>query len=246
MRRQEKRPVILVVAPDDPAEAEVAEALRERDLRPARATTGAEAGERLRDGDADLLVVRDPLPDEESIPWIAAQRGAGYRLPIIFRSKQATDVASFTRLTRELGVSLVLREPVVPVLFADQVESVLRARVPHTRPRLSKSLEEELAELRRGFERTLPKRLGELSRTIQLARAHPSDTERVREIEGQAHSLKGVAGTLGFEVVSAAAARIQDVARRLLETGSADPERALSQIEEELAAAHATLETAKG
>jgi len=235
--------VVLLVAPDDPSETKVVEALRERGLQSARVSTGAEASGRLRDGETSLIVVRDPLPDGESIPWIAAQRQAGCRLPIIFRSKEGTSLASFTRLTRELKVSLVLREPVEPTLFADQVGSLLQAPPPRGTEGLSKGLQEELAELRRGFARSLPARLEKLSRAAQLVRDQPSDMERVRAIESQAHSLKGVAGTLGFEGLSAVAERIQNVARRWLETGSPDPEAALGQIEVQLVAAHATLDT---
>jgi HPt (histidine-containing phosphotransfer) domain-containing protein len=245
MRRGERAPVVLLVAPDDPSEAKVMEALRQRGLQPSRVSTGAEASERLRGGETGLIVVRDPLPDGESIPWIAAQREAGCRLPIVFRSNEATSLASFTRLTRELRVSLVLREPVVPMIFADQVGSLLQAPPLRGAQELSKGLQEELAKLRRGFARSLPARLGELSRAAQLARDQPSDMERVHVIESQAHSLKGVAGTLGFEEISAAAGRIQDVARRWLEAGSPDPGPALGQIEEELVAAHATLDTPK-
>jgi HPt (histidine-containing phosphotransfer) domain-containing protein len=245
MRRGETAPVVLLVAPDDPSEAKVVEALGQRGLQGSRVSTGAEASERLRSGEAELIVVRDPLPDGESIPWIAAQREAGCRLPIVFRSKEATSLASFTRLTRELRVSLVLREPVVPMIFADQVGSLLQAPPPRGTPG-SKGLQEELAELRRGFARSLPARLGELSRAVQLARDQPRDLERARAIESQAHSLKGVAGTLGFEAVSAIAGRIQDVARRVLKTGSPDLEPVLCQIEEEVVAAHATLDPPEG
>ncbi len=235
-------PKVLIVAPDNEVDEEVERALSERGMHATLLQTGAQASSWLRDGEADLIVVRDPLPDMETIPWIVELRQAGYREPVIFRSQQSTSVATFERLTRELGVSLVLREPIVPVLFAEQVRSLLESLAPRADTSPPPSLAEEMAALRRDYARALPGTLEELARAIQLARERPSDLDRAREVETQAHSLKGAASTLGFEGVAAPAARIQQAAARLLHTSSESATSALTKIEEALAAALASLQ----
>lgn len=100
---------------------------------------------------------------------------------------------------------------------------------------------EEMAALRADYAKTLPERLEELSRAVQLAREDPADDDRTRQVKALAHTLRGTAGTFGFRGLSAAAGRIEDAARRRLGQPGAASADGLADIEEGLLAARASL-----
>ncbi len=105
--------------------------LQIRGHRVLRATRGAEAvrllGDRPR---VDLIVVDGLLPDTDGPTWIAQLRARGIDLPVVFVSSFWRDLASFRRLTGELGCRLVIRKPIAPVDFAERVDGLLRGLDP--------------------------------------------------------------------------------------------------------------------
>ena len=76
-------------------------------------------------------------------------------------------------------------------------------------PEEAAALEQALAPLRTAFRGKLAGRLAELEAAAAAARA--GEGEALGELHQRAHSLKGTAGSYGFDAVSAAAGRIEEL-----------------------------------
>src|SRR5476649_43933 len=87
--------------------------LVERGYRVLEADNCAAASVLVAESEFDLLIVDGHLPDQDGRDWIAAQRSAGNRVPIMFVTGTWNDFATYHRLVKELGVARVAYKPVV-------------------------------------------------------------------------------------------------------------------------------------
>jgi diguanylate cyclase (GGDEF)-like protein len=186
----------------------MAEVLTRRGYRVLHARGGREATHVVGVEQVELVMVDGLLPDTDGITWIAGLRASHHDLPVVFVSSFWRDLASFQRLTNDLGVSLVVPKPVVPSALADQIDSLLgRVRPSPTR---SAEFREAMALMRANFALELPAKVRRLSQAVIRARRSPASAFLVEEARGHAHRLRGTAGTYGFREVGERAGEAED------------------------------------
>jgi diguanylate cyclase (GGDEF)-like protein len=223
---------ILLIDDDREFAALVVPALEHRGHRVIHVARAAEAGVLLQAESPDLLVVDGLLPDADGVSFIAKLREGGSQVPVVFVSAFWRDLASFNRLTKELGVNLVVHKPVVPALFAEEVEGQLeRRRAPLPRP--GAAVEEAFRNLKTEYARTLPQKLRDLCGFVREVRADPRDPSAAADALMRAHRLRGTAGSYGFREVGEAAGLVEEALARACLSGAgesdwAEVERALA------------------
>jgi DNA-binding response OmpR family regulator/HPt (histidine-containing phosphotransfer) domain-containing protein len=117
---------ILVLDDDQRFRALLAELLAEQGYLALRARNGAEAKAFIAAGPVDLAIVDYRLPDTDGMTWIMELRESHNDMPIVFLSGFFSDYSTFLRLRNVLKVAHVLHKPIVPELFIEQLEQVLK------------------------------------------------------------------------------------------------------------------------
>lgn len=77
--------------------------------------------------DPGLAIVDYRLPESDGITWISWLRETGRNFPVVFCSGTWCDEKTFNWLRNILRVSLILRKPIVPELFIQQIENLMPA-----------------------------------------------------------------------------------------------------------------------
>lgn len=116
---------VLVLDDDNIFRSLVADLLASRGLTVVEARSAKEADAIVAAGNPALAIVDYRLPHVDGLTWITRIREAGRKFPIVFLSGCPCDERTFNWLRNILGVSLILRKPIVPESFFDQVASVL-------------------------------------------------------------------------------------------------------------------------
>jgi DNA-binding response OmpR family regulator len=119
---------VLIVDDDTSFRALLADILGSRGLESVQARTGREASSIMSSGNPMLAIVDYRLPEIDGMTWVNSIREAGRNFPIIFLSGVWFDEKTFNRLRNILRVALILRKPIVPELFLQQIESLLPAQ----------------------------------------------------------------------------------------------------------------------
>lgn len=205
---------VLVVDDDSDFRKLLLSGLEARKLKVVQAESIQSGWESFSSGDFDLVIVDGHLPDGTGIELISQIRQVNAGVPIVFVSAHFRDLATFTQLIGELGVSLVFYKPVDVVDFSIEVEHLLKsarqvspAPVAES-PVASSEPPDELAELTRAFRERLPHRLEALETMLSLALEDPTYVAKARTL---AHRLHGSAGSFGFPQVGEAAAKIEEL-----------------------------------
>ncbi len=87
--------------------------------------TAKEAQTVFADSDPGLAIVDYRLPESDGISWISWLRESGRNFPVVFCSGTWCDEKTFNWLRNILRVSLILRKPIVPELFIQQIENLM-------------------------------------------------------------------------------------------------------------------------
>jgi diguanylate cyclase (GGDEF)-like protein len=237
---------ILVVDDDPEFRALSSRLLGLRGHRVLEAGNGRVAGELLARERPDLLIVDGLLPDGDGLSWLAARRAAGDRTPTVFVSSFWKDLASFRRLTGELGVALILHKPIEPQSFAQQLEETLDnlpaasgALVLRPRPREARPAAREVVPgaevLLQGlvdeYRQALPGKVDALA--ARFVAVKDGRAELLGEARDAAHRLAGTAGSYGLPAVSQAASLLEGLAVRRLAGATVRPQEwaaALDQL----------------
>lgn len=229
---------VLVVDDDSDFRKLLLGGLESRHLRVVQAESIQDGWEKFGSEKLDLMIVDGHLPDGTGIDLIARIRQVDARIPIIFVSAHFRDLATFTQLIGELGVSLVFYKPVDVVDFGIEVEHLLKSsRQVYAAPVAENSTHsgepsDELAELSRAFRERLPQRLDALEKMLALA---IEDSTYVAKARTLAHRLHGTAGSFGFPQVGEAAAKIEELL--------AGPIESLDELNRHLQLAYRSLES---
>ncbi|HEY9733558.1 MAG TPA: response regulator [Drouetiella sp.] len=96
--------------------------------------TTKEASSIFAETDPGLAIVDYRLPESDGITWISWLRESGRNFPVVFCSGTWCDEKTFNWLRNILRVSLILRKPIVPELFIQQVENLL-PKLPVSAPK---------------------------------------------------------------------------------------------------------------
>src|SRR5579885_810183 len=228
MDRQQGKTILLV--DDDPEFRRlVAPSLAARGYRVLEAGTAKEADDLLASASPDLLIVDGQLPDRDGEDFLRSLQRTARSLPVVFISAFWRDSESYRRLTEELGASLLMHKPVIPVVFCEQVASLLARHAARHGPEVDASAEEAISMLRRAYAEQLPGKLADLEQAVQLARGKPADQLLLAGVRTRAHKLRGTAGSYGFPEVGKAMGRIED-ALAAVATGGAETGRLVSQL----------------
>jgi DNA-binding response OmpR family regulator len=174
------------------------------------AHSGKQASELMTsEKEVDLVIVDGQLPDANGLDWIAALRASGNRSLVMFVSAYWRDAQSYHKLTKELAVSLVLHKPVMPSVFAAEVDLLL-GKTSALGDGTKSDLEDTLLALRAEYARELPARLAELQGLVVEMKAHPDNHFLVHEARVHAHKLRGTASSYGFKQLGDLAAALEE------------------------------------
>jgi HPt (histidine-containing phosphotransfer) domain-containing protein len=158
----------------------------------------------------DIVVVGDP-PGLERVRQVRASHP---RLPIVFLAARAQDLPVVSQLVNELGVALVVNQPVDPTVFARQLLAVVARLRDRSPPATRPTFAAELAALRAAFAAKLPDKLAEIAAAIAAARWNPAHAPAARML---AHRLSGSAGSYGHTALGATLEALEHA----LESGAA-------------------------
>jgi DNA-binding response OmpR family regulator len=118
----------ILVVDDDPAfRTLVSTILRTRGYRVREAGSADEATNLFSEHETKLAIVDYKMPGKDGLSWIEKLRDAGRAIPVVFVSGNWCDAKTFNRLRNLLKVSLIVKKPIVPAVFLEQVESLLNA-----------------------------------------------------------------------------------------------------------------------
>jgi HPt (histidine-containing phosphotransfer) domain-containing protein len=106
----------------------------------------------------------------------------------------------------------------------------------------TEDLRRDLERLREDYRHTLRRRLARLGELLHEARAEPAGLENAAEV---VHTLKGTAGSYGFEAVATEMRGIEDRLAHLARYGPASSAVVWYQIEQALLRARDSLESAR-
>jgi diguanylate cyclase (GGDEF)-like protein len=203
----------------------------------------AEAGLSL-----DAIICGEKLADIDAIGWIIKLRQANKDVKLVLVASTWKDQDLYQKLTKELGVNLIVQRPIKANLFGVQVETLFPAQTPITtdtgvthdrraqdHPPTSSSisapsgLDGALDALRQRYLQVLPERLAAFSAAIEKAK---SDENQLGEARRLAHNMKGTArSTAGCEKIGDAAARIESALDSIIKKQASDPTVAWSEID---------------
>jgi diguanylate cyclase (GGDEF)-like protein len=186
-----------------------------------------EASELMKSNKVDLAIVDGQLPDKTGIDWITEVRSRGVTALIMFVSAYWRDAQSYHKLTKELGVSLVLHKPVMASVFAAEVDILLGRAADDSSQR---DFEDTLLALRSEYAQELPGRLGELSGLIKQITTLPDNLFLLGEARTHAHKLRGTASSYGFQPIGDLSGDIEEAIIKLIR-GDGDRAQLVEEID---------------
>lgn len=116
---------ILILDDDNAFRQLIAGMFQTRGYQVFEARSAKEASAAFSEVDPGLAIVDYRLPESDGITWISWLRESGRNFPVVFCSGTWCDEKTFTWLRNILRVSLILRKPIVPELFMQQIENLL-------------------------------------------------------------------------------------------------------------------------
>jgi CheY-like chemotaxis protein len=152
---------------------------------------------------ADLLIVDGLLPDGDGIQWIERFRARDSATPIFFVSAFWKKDARL----KSLPVTGVLGKPLTPEQLVSKVNNVLRTS--DRAAGLGNAEVEDLAALRRGYERDLPGLLNGVRQALVELRLKPLSTPLRGVARRRAHQVAGTAGCFGYTAIGDSCSEIE-------------------------------------
>lgn len=186
------------------------------------AEDGGKASALIARQEFDLLIVDGVLPDIEGEALIAGW--SNNKTPVVYISSRWVDAPKFVRLVNDLQVKLVVQKPVLPLAFAHQIESIFQPDPQHKLRRRS-NLAATLIELRKGYNKEIPRLIAELSQVLQDLQKKNAHPLLVQDAMCRAHKFSGTSGSYGHLELSAVLSDMESTLSFLLE-----PQRAESAL----------------
>ena len=158
------------------------------DLSTAAQTLAAQSDLKL------LIAVGHLANGGDGVGFLQQARAGGFRGQTILLSGNVPAKVVPAELATKMGLSLVVRKPIVPSLFLDQVQTVL------SQPYLPPDLQQAMDELRDEYRQALPALLAELLTALEID---------VKQALMLAHRLHGTAGSYGLAQASQVGAVVE-------------------------------------
>jgi diguanylate cyclase (GGDEF)-like protein len=185
--------------------------LTDRGHRVISAHSGAEGRRVVEKEKIDLAIVDGHLPDITGIDWIANLRRSGNGATLMFVSGYWRDASTYHKLTKELGVALVLHKPVMASVFAAEVDIMFEHQQGSTSSADEiKDIEDTLLSFRAEYAKELPLRFQEISQSLSQLKEHPGNMFLKEEARLHCHKLHGTAASYGFPAVGELAGQLED------------------------------------
>ncbi|WP_309891200.1 response regulator [Archangium sp.] len=202
------RGTLLFLEADEDLQSRVAASLRAQGFEVESAYSFREARTLLACLKVDAAIVDEHLPEQPGADFVQEVRQKYPALPLVFTSAEPSPP--------ELAVSGTLRKPYTPEELLACVEQVLASRP--TAPAMKEfpehpGADDEVDATLRALRAEYGARLAEKLRLLtgHLERARAGSTEELRETFELAHKLHGTAGSYGFNAVSEAAGRLENL-----------------------------------
>ncbi|MDR3616821.1 MAG: response regulator [Candidatus Obscuribacterales bacterium] len=229
---------ILFLEPDQQFRKLMANVLEGRGHKVVQAEDQIKANLALQEERLDLIIISASLPEQADIDWISSLRQAGNPVQIVFVGQSSTSVASLkNKLIKDLGVSLLVVKPIIPFVFGAQIESQFASDDSGDSAQQAaklKDFETMFLALVTKYAHVLPKKLSDLGKAIQNAKANPDDEQFSSEVRSQAHKIKGTGGSLGFRRVGDIMAYIEDMAMVMPQKHADEKQLAWADLESKL------------
>ena len=214
---------VLIVDDDVRFRRLVCELLNAHGYKTMEARSAAEATSCLGVVEPCLIICDYRLTDVDGLTWIGALRESGRNTPVVLISGTWLSKSIFDTARSLYRVSLVLRKPIVPLLFMNQLKNLLPRdsggagiRLPSTSVSeeapgaMTISIENALDKVRHLYIKDLPKTWKDLKDAVCQAKAGESDMNKRAQALQQAHRLRGSAGSLGLNILGQIAGKIED------------------------------------
>lgn len=176
-----------------------------------------------------LVIVDYRLPDEDGLTWVGKFRQSGAKMPIVLLSANWLDKQTFDTARNVHRISLILRKPIVPALFLDQIKSLLPSLrgapqvVPQAMPgseaaAMAQGVPASLGEpiktdkldrVRKAYIADLPRTWAQLADAV--TRGETGDRDAKADAQMQGHKIRGSAGSVGLNYVSEMAGKVEDM-----------------------------------
>ena len=227
---------LLLVDDDDDFRALVAPVLARRGFQVREVASAQEATRALEQAPADVIVVDWLLPDRDGISWIAEQRKRGNHAQMVLATARWREIKTMSKVIADLGLSLVVTKPIVPLAFGWQVRQLLSqgkdaprdARPMSGREDVASDTVIRLREIYEVHEQNLPAKLDELVAGTRHA-ISTGDPGSLATMRRRAERLRGCAGSIGYAAVGEAAGWLADALEHAIHGGS------LAAVDKELA-----------
>lgn len=207
-----------------------------------RAETGrfAEGGDRAiellraRPDEIDLVVLDLVMPGMGGEETLRALRGLRPDLRVLLSSGYATAEAAGSAGGGPTGW---IRKPYEPEKLAARVKEILGTSPVGAQ---TADFDAELEALRTEYRSRLPDKVEELATAVQsaLSTRNAEDTQRAQRL---AHTLKGTAGSYGFDDLARRVERIDETLRQMLERDELEDEADWQNLEDAVAELRGTL-----
>jgi len=245
---------VLILDDDAAFRGLIAGLFKARGYRTVEATSTDEATALYSSRDTALAIVDYQLPGQDGMSWITKLRDAGRNVPVVFVSAMECDPKTFNWLRNILKVSLIVKKPIIPEVFLQQIEYLLPEDVKqsllahegvataHAEPDYDDALMNErqllhqLASLRSKLEIKDALKIAQVNYMRELEQTWSSLVKGVNELKTKrdyallneavtaAHTLNGTAGSLGLNEVGEAGAKLEHFLR-MIEFSSDSPDQ---------------------
>lgn len=267
---------ILIVDDDVSFRGLVASILKSRGYRVVEASNSDEASALFNDRDTKLAIIDYRMPGDDGMTWIQKLRDSGRATPVVFVSGNFCDATTFNRLRNILRVSLILKKPIIPAVFIEQIESLLTPEARqslqddgvadlrsdlgkisqthsaisqvkrHAQSRSRLEIKEALKIAQANYIKDLSKEWNLLLMDCHHFKQEPARTDLLNEAMNIAHKIKGTAGSLNLMHIGDIASKLEHLLRVIDPAESTETEVIWSEIFRILAQGEAEVRAVSG
>jgi len=217
---------ILIVDSVSSYREEVAEQLEQMGYEALGTENCDQALEAIRNDGFDLIVIDNDLPGLPGIELIPKIRDFDKTVQLVLVVEATFEQSEHAEIIENNNVSRLVQGPISPQSLVHQIESILKD------PKMILDLEikdepksnyvnynvdsEHIKAVRRSYQEKLPSEFTKMEEALVIARDNPTKTN-LEAVHAISHTIRGTAGTLNFNEISAIAGEIDDNIKAMLD-----------------------------